>query len=609
MGLFKQIETVLLSPCGEKYLIKFPYNEERKEQLKAAVPSAYFDRPSKTWLCPVGQEEADGLRAINFRLTQEALNQIPRSLMRAQELIEASKAEDAVLDMPGFMKQPFPFQRAGIKYALERKRVIIGDQMGLGKTIQGLGTAYMADAFPLLIIVPASLKYNWENEVKACIPGFASGARIVIVADKETGAFTLQMSDIVITNYEQLVDKVAFTDSTKKEVRLSKLGENLANFCKFKAVLLDEAHYIKNAKAARTMATQAVCDAIKQLEYRVLLTGTPMLNKPSEFYSLLKFLQRINEFGGYWHFMTYFCGLEKTKYGMQANEAHNGKELNDKLRSSCYVRRLKKDVMTELPDKLRTTYYCDITNRAEYQRAKKDVVQWVQERVERDKEFMASIAHLSSGEQAMAIAQRKADKAMRAERGEMMVRLSALKRVAAEGKQKAAKEWIDNFLESGEKLVIFATHKFFLDQLKAWYPDAASIRSDMSAEERQHNSHRFQNDPRCRLMLGAMGTSAANSPAGVGHTWTAASHVLFLELGWNNALHDQCEDRCHRIGQKDNVTAHYLLAKNTIEEKLATVIEEKRKISAIVVDGDENSVEVGIMDRVVELLMEEVNGD
>lgn len=608
MGLFKQLESVLLSPCGEKFVINFPYSEERKDQVKYAVPGAYFDRPNKRWLAPVGQEQAEALRALKFPLTQAAIDRIPQLMQRATDLIAASKAESAELDLPGFGKEPFPFQKAGIRYALERKRVIIGDEMGLGKTIQGLGTVFAADAFPCLIVVPASLKYNWEEEVQLCMPELTKNGKIVYVADKNTGQLLLQMADVIITNYEQLIaGKNAFEDETKKEVRLSPLGEKLAQYCQFKSVILDEAHYIKNAKAARTMAIQKVCDAIKSLEYRILLTGTPMLNSPSEFMSLLKFMHRLDEFGGFWNFMTHYCGMEKTKYGMQAKGAgkNRNQELNEKLRASCYVRRKKKDVMKELPDKLRASYAVDITNRPEYERAKKELLEWVKERVFRDKEFMASISHLPSSEQAWKIKERQMDKAEKAEKAERIVKFTALKRVAAEGKIKAAKEWIANFLESGEKLVVFATSKHILEELEKWYPKETKILSTQSAEERQWNKNRFQNDPTVKLMIGAMGTSAANSPAGVGHTLTTASNVLFLELGWNPALHDQCEDRCHRTTQKSNVTCHYLLAKKTIESHLARVIEEKRTLSAQVVDGEEGDIENGILDEVIELMLEE----
>lgn len=582
-------------------MIRFPFTEERKDAVKYGVPGAYFDRKQKVWLAPIGQEQIDVLRALKFRVSPQAIEEIPRQIERARNLVEASKAEDAQLDLPGFGKQPFPFQRAGIRYALDRKRVIIGDEMGLGKTIQGLGTIYAADAFPALIVTPASLKYNWEDEALLCMPG-----KVVVVANKDTGQLLLQMADIVITNYEQLIDgKCAFEDATKKDVRLSPLGEKLMKHCKFKAVILDEAHYIKNAKAARTMAIQKIADAISTLEYRLLLTGTPMLNTPAEFMSLLKFLHRLEEFGGFWHFMTYYCGLKKTKFGMQAKGSDHGNELNEKLRASCYVRRKKKDVMKELPDKLRASYAVDITNRTEYERVKKDLLNWVKERVLKDKAFIESIANLPEYERELKIKERQADKEQKAQRAEKIVRFTALKRVAAEGKIKAAKDWIANFLESGEKLVVFATSKHILEQLQSWYPKAAMILSSMVPQERQLNVKRFQNDPTCKLIIGAMGTSAANSPAGVGHTLTAASNVLFLELGWNPALHDQCEDRCHRTTQKDNVTCHYLLAKNTIESHLAKVIEEKRAISAQVVDGDEAVVENGILDEVIELMMEE----
>jgi SWI/SNF-related matrix-associated actin-dependent regulator 1 of chromatin subfamily A len=616
MSIFKSIETVLLAPNGEEFMIQFPFSEERKNAVKYAVPGVRFDRDKKKWFCPVGEDQAAALQALKFRITQEAWDQIPLHANKAERLITASRAEDAELDLPGFGKQPFPFQRAGIAYALDRKRLIIGDEMGLGKTIQGLGTIYSANAFPCLIIVPASLKYNWEDEVQKCMPG-----KVVHVADKDTGSLLLQMADVIVTNYEQLVGyeksvvmnaqgetktiRTSFTDPTKKHVILSPLGEKLAKYCKFKAVILDEAHYIKSAKAARTMATQKVCDAIASMEFRLLLTGTPMLNQPSEFMSLLKFMHRLEEFGGFWHFMTYYCGLEKGKFGMEAKQANNTKELNDKLRASCYVRRKKMDVMKELPPKTRASYAVDISNRAEYDRAKKELIEWVKERVLRDRDFMQSISHLDDYTKQMRISERQSDKAEKAERNERIVRFTALKRVAAEGKVKAAKEWIANFLESGEKLVVFATGKHIIEQLSSWYPKAARIVSSMPPEERQHNVKRFQNDPTCKLMIGAMGTSAANSPAGVGHTLTAASNVLFLELGWNPALHDQCEDRCHRTTQKDNVTCHYLLAKKTIESYLAKVIEGKRSVAAQVVDGDEGETENGILDEVIEMMLGE----
>ena len=515
------------------------------------------------------------------------------------ELIELSKAASADLEIPGFQKPPFPFQNAGILYATERKHVIIGDEMGLGKTIQGLGTVALNDAFPALIITPASNKYQWLAEWKACMP---EGERdFVHVANKDTTEFTLLMCKAVITNYEQLHD--GFTDKTKKDVKLSQLGQNLLNV-NFKSIILDEAHYIKSAEAARTKAVMEL-RKIGSLVYRMVLTGTPMLNKPDEFYTLLKFLDRLDEFGGFWKFINEWCGMKQGKYRMKTKKGHDFMPLNEKLRSTCYIRRKKKDVLTELPDKLRTSYFIDITNRKEYKNAEDDLINWVRNRVERDQEFMASIAHLSDAERQFAIEERKDFKAAAAERGEVMVRLTALKRLAAEGKLKAAKEWIDNFRLSGEKLVIFACHKFFLDELLKWYPTSCRLLSVMDAAERQAEVKRFQETDE-QLFIGAQGTSAANSPAGIGHTLTAASNTLHLELGWTPGHMNQCEDRCHRIGQKSSCTAHYILGRETIEEDLANIIESKRTLSAQVVDGDEAVTESRILDELVEKLMEKV---
>lgn len=597
MSLFKRTETVLVSPCQDYFLIKFPLTEERKEQVKEAT-GATWDRDYQMFKAPVGPEQFDALQKLRFRFTEEAESAAKQSTNRINNLIELSKASDAELHLEGFGRSPFPFQRAGIKYALNRKRVIIGDEMGLGKTIQALATVWALNAFPCLVITPASIKDKWaEKDIPPACPG-----KSAFVANKKTSEEMMLMCDFTVTNYEQLVGAPAFTDPTKKEVRLSPLGQKILDV-PFKSIILDEAHYIKDPTTARALACMKIR---KGIPIRLLLTGTPMMNQPSEFYSLLKFLDRIDEFGGFYGFMNEWCGMERGKKKLEMKKGFRTVPLNERLRSTCYVRRRKKEVWKDLPPKTRISYSTEITNRDEYDRAKKQLLEWVKERVLRDKEFLASIAHLTEDQQQFRIKERQADKAERAAKAEVIVRMGALKRVASEGKVEAAKKWIDEFLENGEKLVVFATNEFMIDALLTWYPDAARILS--TTKDRQAEVDKF-NLTDCQLLIGAMGTSAANSPAGVGHNLTSGTNVLFLQLGWNPALHDQCEDRCYRIDERtmeiNPVTAHYLLAKNTIEEKLVEVIEMKRSVSAQAVDGDEECTEQSIIDQVIELMLAE----
>jgi SNF2 family DNA or RNA helicase len=215
-------------------------------------------------------------------------------------------------------------------------------------------------------------------------------------------------------------------------------------------------------------------------------------------------------------------------------------------------------VLKELPPKQRIVLPVDIDNRREYERAKKDFLEWVEDR---------------KGEEA-------AEKAANAK---ALVKIGALKALVSEGKLKAAKQWISDFLrESSEKLVVFCYHRNLFNRLKEVYPNAAF--GGKAGEERQKEINRFQNDPECRLFIGTI--KADNT----GITLTAASTTLFLELGWTPADHDQAEDRVNRIGQEaDSISAYYLLAKDTIEEYVWELLEKKREICSAILDGNRKS--------------------
>ncbi|HEY9792117.1 MAG TPA: DEAD/DEAH box helicase [Candidatus Obscuribacterales bacterium] len=609
IDLLSSTPTISVTQDREYFTLHFPADPKWVEQIKQRLPGIHKDRERGHWLAPVNSANADVLRTASaFTWTEAARNAAANIYLLEAMRIEASKAAGAELEIPGFGKPPYPYQKAGILYALDRKRVIIGDPMGLGKTIQGLGTIEVAQAYPAVIVVPASLTVNWaENEVPDCLPH-----RKVVLAGKKTAPLLLRMADIIVTNYEQLVGirsyrnsegkltRTSFTDSTKKDVIPSQLLEELIKL-PLRAGIWDEAHKLKDGSTANTMASR---ELRKGLDFRLLLSGTPMLNQESEFASLLTFLDRLEEFGGWYHFMTYWCGMQKTKnIGWQAttSNAERRLELNQRLRASCYIRRDKAEVLPDLPEKTRGHVLVEIDNWEEYRKAENDLINWVRDQVRKNQEFMLSISHLDPRERERAIIERQEEKAAAAERGEQMVRIQALKDVAGRGKLKAAKEWIQNFHETdrNEKVVVFATHKKVLNQLLAWFPSAARIVSADDKYTRQANVKRFQQDPDCWLLIGAMGTSATNSPAGVGHTLTAASTTLTLELGWNPALHDQCEDRCHRIGQLSHCTNYYMLGRATIDLDTSELIESKRNICRQAADGIEGDEEASILDELM----------
>jgi SWI/SNF-related matrix-associated actin-dependent regulator 1 of chromatin subfamily A len=394
----------------------------------------------------------------------------------------------------------------------------------------------------------------------------------------------LQMQQVVIVNYD----------------RIAKYSDHLTQM-EWTGIVMDESHYCKGG-SQRTRACLALL-AKAAPEYTLLLSGTPVMNSPREIIHQLRLIDRINEFGGPIHFLNRYCNVvnvDMTKMPKLPKPDENGNiptavpgdmdlrdqmirkmyenqvELNKNLRSTCYVRREKEDALPQLPDKMRTSIFLDITNREEYERAERDVVSFLQDRVSKDEKFLAKINHLSKEKQVRAIKERRAEIGFRSARAEMFARIEATKQVAAIGKLDAAQNWMANVLENGEKLVMFAHHNNIIDELHARFPKGTTVhRGGMSDEKRQEAIDKFQEEgeykgnTKYRLFLGSLSMA-------VGYTVTKSSTPAFMELGWNPAKHDQAEDRCHRIGQKNAVNAYYLIAKGTIEEWIAKKIESKR---------------------------------
>lgn len=497
-------------------------------------------------------------QGFSFTVTPAAQARIVAVLAKREASIAASSRAEALeeLAIEGLTATLRPFQISGVQYAAEEKRVIIADQPGLGKTIQAIGTVLKAKAFPALVIPPASLKINWLRELRKFAPGCSVDVMVGTRPRFSSG-------DFVICNYDILGAQL---DALKLR--------------KFQTIVLDEAHYIKNREAQRTEWALA---AAVGTEYRLLLTGTPVLNSGREIENLIGLLERFADFGGYGYF--------KRKYRNKKNLV----ELNTALRATCYIRRLKKDVLKELPEKQRTHVPVEITNRKEYELAELQLMSWIRQQVDRDKAFLESIAHLTDLEREAAIAKRKADKVRKAERAETLVRMEALKQCVVRGKMDPFRKWLDDFLLSGEKLVIFGVHTETINQIAQAY-DWPTITGSDAAEEKEAAKDRFQNDPNLK------GIVCNIRAGGVGHTLTAASNVAFIELGWTPADHDQAEDRIHRIGQRDGCMAWYFLGYDTIDEWLAASLDEKRTEVNAVTDGidvevSESSVFGAVLER------------
>lgn len=550
-------------------------------------------KPTKaeaSWRIPALPLHVEYLHKLPIIWTTKAADQGRYLITEAAERVKLSKATSSDMDFSGFGLNLHPYQKAGVEYMMRAKRVLLADEMGLGKTAQALGLLYKEPAcYPALLICPASLKYWWKQEGERCLPG-----KTFAVLDSKFKPLEIAMADVCIINYDLLAD--GWETPEKKNIKLSAVAQALLEN-NFNSVICDEMHTVKNYAAQRTKACIKLAEG---KPYRVGITGTPVTNRAGELLPILQVLGRLADMGGYMYFMKTYCA-QKNKFQPFGGSRH-GVQLNERMRASFYLRRTKDDVKLELPPLTRSIIPVDITNRPEYEYAERMLIEWVKDKAEQDEKFRESIKHLSEDVQRLAIEEHKNDKAERAKRAEAMIRIGALKDVAARGKMKAAFQWLDNFIETEEKIVVFATHQTILKPLRERYSGAACVTSDMTPFERQEAVKRFQEDPDCQMLIGAFGTSAGSSPAGTGLTMTAASNVLFLELGWTPGHHDQSEARVYRMGQTKPCMAHYITGIDTIELNIMALLDGKREICDQIIDGTESNS----MPPLVDLLMEQL---
>lgn len=427
---------------------------------------------------------------------------------------------------------PYPYQLDGIAFGLKHRRILIGDEPGLGKTLQSIGIVDTANAYPALVICPSSLKINWQREFEKFTD---KKALILDNATRTAWPYFMQigMFHVAIVNYESL-RKYFVWDTGGKDFRLKDVVFNDA-IKVFRSVIIDESHRVKDPSAQQTIFTRGIAEG---KEWRILLSGTPVVNRAEDLVAQLSIMGRLQEFGG------------RAKFLADYGENDNLEELSQQLYRRCMIRREKEKVLTQLPDKTRTDLYVDIANREEYSLAEADLAEYLRQYTEcTDREIRRKM------------------------RMEALVKFMTLRSLSAVGKVKQAIDFVRVFLASGKPLILFCSLHEIVDELCKAFPEAVTVTGRDNATDKQAAVDAFQSGD-AKLIVCSI------KAAGVGLTLTASSNVAFIELPWTYADCCQCEDRAHRIGQKDNVTCYYLLGHHTIDHTLYRLIHHKKSIAA-----------------------------
>uniref|UniRef100_A0A8C5L1I1 DNA annealing helicase and endonuclease ZRANB3 n=1 Tax=Jaculus jaculus TaxID=51337 RepID=A0A8C5L1I1_JACJA len=437
-----------------------------------------------------------------------------------------------------------PFQKDGIIFALRRHgRCMVADEvstMGLGKTIQAIAVAYFyREEWPLLIVVPSSLRYPWTEEIEKWIPEIEPEDINVIQSKTDIGR--ISTSRVTILSYGLL--------TTDAETLVDALNSQ-----NFQVVIVDESHYIKSRTAARS---RILLPMVQKARRAILLTGTPALGRPEELFMQIEALFP-QKFGTWTDYAKRYCNAHIRYFGKRTQwDCRGASNLNElhQLLSDIMIRRLKTEVLTQLPPKIRQRIPFDLPSAAA-------------------KELNTSFEEWQ--------------KLMRAPNSSttntVMELITRMFKQTAIAKAGAVKDYIKMMLQNDSlKFLVFAHHLTMLQACTEAVIENKTryIRIDGSvpSSERIHLVNQFQKDPDTRVAILSI------QAAGQGLTFTAASHVVFAELYWDPGHIKQAEDRAHRIGQCSSVNIHYLIANGTLDTLMWGMLNRKAQVTGSTLNG------------------------
>ena len=512
---------------------------------KLADDKLYTQIPEKVWVEKLLSEKEKAFHIWGKVFEKEELHDfwLPKAAV-----IKDNTVKDVVIDYEKYShRPPLSHQKEAIQKLVENKKFILADDMGLGKTTSTIIAALEAGAKKVLIICPATLKINWKREIENY-----SDKSVYIAEGKN---FSTD-SDFVIINYDIIKN---FHDPKKKD-------NSQVLLSKFDLVIIDEAHYIKNAQAQRT---KLINDIVKDIDRLWLLTGTPMTSRPIDYFNLLSLVD--SPVAKNWMaYVIRYCEGYQFKVGPRkvwnVMGASNLEELRDRT-VGLTLRRLKENVL-DLPDKIITPVYLRLKSN-QYEAVMGEYYDWYDKNPDESKSLTVQFS-----------------------------KLTKVRQIIADEKIAQTIEIAENIIEQDKKVIIFCNFTDSLNKITEHFgKSAVKLDGSMSKAGRQFSVDQFQENPKVKVFVGNI------KAAGVGITLTAAEAVVMNDLSFLPSDHAQAEDRAYRYGQKNNVLVYYPIFENTIEGIIYDILNNKKLVISTVMGDNQNPADAAeeILQRINKL--------
>ena len=539
---FVEVKNFKLTRPQSEYVIKYKDTSPKVARKHINIVSTFGEKLMEEMLLPLPPEkvwcekllcESDKAFHIWGKVIDSQQNHamwLPKSA-----IVQEEKKLNRVIDYgPYDVRPPMEHQKVAIEKLLANNKFILADDMGLGKTTAAVIASMESGAKKVLIVCPASLKINWDREIKNY-----TDRKVLIVEGRKWGS----TFDYYIINYDIL--KNYHTTEKSEDSDDFKLLVNE----KFDLAIVDEAHYVSNSTANRTRLLNDVLDTIPKVW---LLTGTPMTSRPINYFNLLKIVDSPLTLNWQSYVRRYCKGYQFTvgnRKVWNTSGASNLDELRERTKSYV-LRRMKTDIL-DLPEKIVTPVFVELSSKM----------------YDEELEEFTRISNDNKDKETLSVT---------------LNRLMKIRQLIAYEKIPYTCEIIDKCLDQGKKVIVFTNFTMSLDMLHEKYKkNSVILNGSMSKEKKQESVDRFQNEDKIKIFISNI------IAGGVGITLTAGEVVVMNDLSFVPAHHSQAEDRAYRYGQKNSVLVYYPVFENTVEKIIYNILQKKKNvIDQVMGDGE-----------------------